>query len=693
MRDVDLKAKDVASLSSTTELMDREWAPCRYACPVHADVRAYLQAIAEGRWRDAIDIIREQLPFASVCGRICHHPCEAKCRRNDVDKPVAIREVKRFVAELQGAGGSTVHRAPAQDKARVAIVGGGPAGMSAALDLAKLGYRPVVFEKFPVAGGIPATTIPKYRLPRDVLQTDIDWICAHGVALKTGVEIGKDKTLDDLHREGFAAVILAAGLAKSRLLPLPGADHPRVYSALQFLTDICFGRPVGVGRHVLVIGGGNVAVDVARSALRVGAQKVSMMCLESQAEMPAYAWEQEEAKEEGIDITYRRGPTEIVVRGGQIVGLKTRAVTRVFDENKRFDPRYDDSDVLELPCDTVIMAIGQAPDMGFLQGGSLKLDARGRVPCDPATQQTSEPWLFACGEIVTPPGSVVEACASGRRVAKAVDLHLRGQKIALDDSLPPPIEKIPTATAEKVIKVTREPVATEPPDARKKDFGPIDRNYAAEAAQRETRRCMACGSGAEVLVDKCAACLTCLRVCPFDVPRVTDVARIDSALCQACGICIAECPANAIIARGWDARGLPARTADALARAASNGHPKIVAYIGGHHATAAEWQGECEAVPGVAEIYLTSAVRLSTGDLLTAFEQGADRVLVITCHEGKDRFPKATQRVLRRVEQARQLLAEIGMDADRLQAFQVADEGREAIRKVLVEAAQKPVTQ
>ena len=692
MQHADLKSTDLARLSATTELMERQWAPCRHACPVHADVRAYLEAIAQGQWRDAIDIIRANLPFASVCGRICHHPCEANCRRGDVDKPVAIREVKRFVAELQGATGSTVHRAPAQEKARVAIVGGGPAGMSAALDLAKLGFRPTVFEKFPVAGGIPATTIPRYRLPRDILQTDIDWICAHGIELRTGVEIGKDKTLDDLHRDGFSAVILAAGLAKSRLLPLPGADHSRVYSALQFLTDVCFGRPVDVGRHVLVIGGGNVAVDVARSALRVGAAKVSMVCLESQAEMPAYAWEQEEAKEEGIDITYRRGPTEIVLRGGQIVGLKTRAVMRVFDENKRFDPRYDDSDVLELPCDTVIMAIGQAPDMGFLQGSSLKLDARGRVPYDPATQRTSVPWLFACGEIVTPPGSVVEACASGHRAAKAVDLHLQGRDIALDDSLPPYIDKIPPATAEKVIKVQREPVATEPPDVRKKGFGPIDRNYAADAAQRETRRCMACGSGAEVLVDKCAACLTCLRVCPFDVPRVTDVARIDSALCQACGICIAECPANAIIARGWDARGMPAQTVDALARAGSNGHPKVVAYIGGHHATAAEWQGGCEAVAGVAEIYLTSAVRLSVNDLLTAFEQGVDRVLVITCHEGKDRFPKATQRVLRRVEQARQLLAEVGMDADRLQAFQVADEGREAIRAVLVEAAQKPVT-
>jgi NADPH-dependent glutamate synthase beta subunit-like oxidoreductase/ferredoxin len=591
MRDVDLTSRDVRALSSPAELMDREWAPCRYNCPVHADVRAYIEHISQGRYQDAVDVIRRNLAFAAVCGRICHHPCEANCRRAEVDQAVAIRELKRFVSETQGAGGATVQRPPSQDKARVAVVGAGPAGMAAALELARLGYRPTVFEMFPVAGGIPATAIPKYRMPREVLQIDIDWICAHGVELVTGCQIGKDKTLAQLEQEGFAAVLIATGLARSRTLPMPGADHARVYPVLEFLQSIAFERPVPVGQDVLVIGGGNVAVDAARSAVRLGAGRVRMMCLESQTEMPAWEWERDEAREEGVSFLHRRGPTEVLVRGGAIAGVRARKVTRVFDENKRFSPQYDDSDVVEVPCDTVVMAIGQMPDPGFARGSGLELDARGRLAFDPATQQTNLPHVFACGEIVTPPGSVVEACASGVRAVKAIDAFLSGRPIRLDDTLPPYIGKIDEERAGKVLHVDRAPVPTEEPQARRRVFTEMDHTYAAGQALRESRRCMSCGAGAEVLVDKCAACLTCLRVCPFGIPRIDTVARIDSALCQACGICIAECPANAIISRSRPTDDLAARTAAALAPRPGRDGPadrKVVAYVCGQHATADE---------------------------------------------------------------------------------------------------------
>ncbi len=687
MQDKDLTTADVSKLAGTFDLMNSQWAPCRYNCPVHADVRLYIEHAAQGRFGPAIDVIREALPLAAVCGRICHHPCEANCRRNDVDAAVAIREVKRFVAELQGAKGCTVRKAAKQDKARVAIIGGGPAGLSAALELAKKGYRPTIFEKFPIAGGIPATAIPRYRMPLDVLQIDVEWILAHGVELKTGVEIGKDKTIDGLLAEGFAAVLVAVGLAKSRTLPLPGGDHPQVFPVLEFLQQIAFDDKPQVGKSVLVIGGGNVAVDAARSALRLGAASVQMMCLEDEKEMPAWKWEQDEAKEEGIRIIHRRGPVEVVRQGDGIAGLKARKVTRVFDENKRFNPAYDDGDVITINCDTIVLAIGQMPDGNYLQGSGLKLDERSRLTYDRNTHQTNLKNVFACGEIVTPPGSAVEACASGKRAAAAIDMFLSDKDIRIDDTLPPAIDKITAPTAEKVTKVTRNPVAAREPEARKHSFAQFDSNYTPAAALSEARRCMGCGGGAEVLVDKCVACLTCLRVCPFEIPKVTDVARIESSLCQACGMCIAECPNNAIVARSWEARDVVARASAALAAVAGK---KVVAYICGHRATAEQWTSPAsDGVEGVAEVYLPSLARLGTKDLLKTLEAGASAVVVLADEPTAERYPQATARIAKRVQQAQALVVEAGLKAETMQFAQVAIGDRTAVKAALAAAVGK----
>ncbi|MHC4715759.1 MAG: FAD-dependent oxidoreductase [Planctomycetota bacterium] len=684
MRDADLTSKDLDKLGQVTELMDREWAPCRYNCPAHADVRGYIEAAAEGRLRDAIDIIRANLPFAAVCGRVCHHPCEANCRRQDVDDPVAIREVKRFVAETQGAAGSTVTQTPAQDKAQVAVIGAGPAGMSAALWLAKAGYRPTVFEKFPLSGGIPATAIPGYRLPQEVVEIDLDWIRAHGVEIVNGVEIGKDRTIKSLLDEGFGAALIATGLSASRPLPMPGADHPRVLGALEFLTDLTFDRKPDVGESVLVIGGGNVACDCARSAVRMGAS-VRMMCLENEEEMPAWDWERREAEEEGVEITFRRGPVEVLVEGDRITGARTRGVTRVFDEAGRFDPQYDDTDLSDLACDTVIIAIGQTADPGFLEGSGLETDERGRMAYNADTHQTSNPRVFACGEIVTPPGSVVEAGEHARRAAQAIELFLSGEAIDIDDSLPPAIDCIDCSTAEKVLKVDRHAVPTDPADGRRKVFAEFEHTYPEPDALNEARRCMNCGSGAEVLVDKCAACLTCVRVCPFDIPVVTDVARIESTRCQACGICIAECPANAILARGRELDDLVERTRAALSE--MGGSPKRIAYVCGYHAARADWAGQVEPVDGVAEIYLPSTSRISAADLLHAFEHGADAAYVVTSPDGTERYPQTAERTRRRVAQAKGLLAEVGIDPEALQLLEVGDRDRAGVAAALGEAA------
>jgi len=665
MRDVDLTSAQLAKLAGTTDLLDAEWAPCRNACPVHADVRAYLEAAAAGDFVASAEIIRRDIPFASICGRICHHPCEQNCRRADVEGAVAIREVKRFVVEGLGAA-APVHPAVLQNKAEVAVVGAGPAGMAAALDLAKLGYRPTVFEKFPVAGGIPRTAIPKYRLPADVVQQDIDWIAAHGVKIVTGMEIGKDKTLADLRKQ-FAAVLVTTGLAKSRTLPLPGADHPRVLPVLAFLEAIAFDKTPNVGKNVLVIGGGNVAVDAARSAVRLGA-RVQMMMLENEQEMPAWWWEQQEAQDEGVTFIHRRGPVEVMVEGGKVVGLKHRKVTRVFDEAKKFSPTYDDKDQAVLACDTVILAIGQMQDLGFLAGCDVKPDANGRVTfgINKATHETVLPGVFAAGEIVTPPGSAVEACASGRRAAKAIDMFLSGRAIVLDDATPPTIGGIVPATAEKLVRQDRNTPPTEPAEERSKNWAEFEHTFPEPTALAEARRCMSCGSGAEVLVDKCAACLTCRRVCPFDIPNVTDVARIDSALCQACGLCMAACPANAIVPKGYTPHALRDRVKAAVSKLPAG--KKFVAFINGFHADAASWTGKTTPAPaGVAEIYMTSVSKLGAADLLAAIEAGAAGVLVVTEPNDADRYPTTTRKAHAYVTQVRTLLKEAGLNPDMAQ--------------------------
>ncbi len=681
MHNRDIKSQNIGPDGRTEWLMESEWAPCRYACPVHADVRTYIELAAGGDWRGAIDVVRRQLPFAAVCGRICHHPCEDNCRRGDVEAAVAIREVKRFVAETQGAGGASLHPRKQPTGKKAAVIGAGPSGMSAALELAKSGHETVVFDRAETAGGVPANIIPRYRLPAEVTRIDIDWICAHGVRLRLGVEAGADFTINSLLKdEGFDAVLIAVGLSSSRKLPIPGADHAKVYAVMDFLRETNLGRAPQVGDETVVIGAGDVAMDVARTAVRLGSRKVKILCLEDEDEIPAYEWEVREAREEGVEFIKRRGPVEILTAaGGAITAITARKVTRVFDDQGRFAPEYDDSDRIQVSADTVVFAIGQAPDPGYAAGDELELDGSGRPVWDPRTFRTSRADVFACGEIVTAPGSVVEACQSGKLAARAVDAYLNGRPIRIEDETPYVIDTLPGKNAENVIRRDRMPVGTLPPERRRRCFEPIDSTYPPGAAAMEARRCMSCGGGAEVLVDKCSACLTCLRVCPFDAPVITDVARVAAEGCQACGICEAECPSNAIVMRRTGRDSLKQKTAGML-----EAGKEIIAYIGGFRASPADWRGEHGAgVESTGEIYLTSTASISVSDLLYAFGKGARGVILAPPKDGHDRYPRTAARTRRRVEQARTLLKEAGLDESRLRMAEIADEGRDALVRAL----------
>ncbi len=659
------------------------WPPCRQACPVHADVRNYVNKISQGKYDEALAVIRHRLPYAAVCGRICHHPCEANCRRRDVDGAVAIREVKRFVAEHPDNAA-----APAQpgagDRERVAIIGSGPGGLSAALELARRGYRPTVFEREQQAGGIPAVAIPDYRLPKQALQRDVDWILGHGIELQSGVQVGTDITIEELPQQGYAAVIIAVGLSTSRLLPLPGVDTPGVYGAMDFLRAVAADRRLDIGQEILVIGGGNVACDTARTALRLGCRRVKMLCLESEEEMPALPEEIAESRDEGIELITRRGPLEIEAADGKITGLRHRLVSRVFNEQGQFAPEYDDNNQETTSCDTVIFAIGQALEPDFIKGSGLELDQRGRLTCDPTTRQTPMEWIFAAGEAISPPGSVVEACAHGQRTAEAVDQYLRGVEITPAAELPPAIGRLEPATAETITPLPRVPMVFREAEQRKKDFVPFIDTLTEEQAVAEARRCLECGNGALVTADQCVKCLNCVRLCPYQAPHINAFAEITRERCVACGICHGACPTQAIRMGSGTPEELAA-TVGGMVEQLSGKETKVVAYI------CARTTAAISACPGTAttglsncaEIYLTSPGLLDDRQLLHTLETGADGVLVVLGPEADDYHRGVGHRLRQQVERLRADLDTLGLDRERIQLQEMAATEDQDLKQLL----------
>jgi len=393
----------------------RPYSPCRGACPAHTDVQAYVGLIAQGRYTEAFEVITSVNPVASVCSMICHHPCEQSCRRCAVDEPLAVRHLKRFAIEKSADYRRSKRKLTKKTKNKsIAIIGSGPSGLTAARDLSDLGYGVTIYERHPVLGGMLAAAIPPYRLPREVLKEDIDDVVSKGVEVKTNCEIGRDVQLEDLTKK-HDAVLIAIGLSQSRSLNIPGVEGPGVLLAIPFLEDVAFNRSPALGSKVLVIGGGNVAMDVARSARRLGVKDVSMVCLESAEEMPAWKWEVDEAVEEGIRINHRWGPKAVRREGDKVTGLEVTKVLSVFDTNGRFNPAFDKDQTTILEADTIIITIGQMSNLSFLKDSSVKVDERGRVEWNPETQMSSakkrlrlrrgrdRPGLCYCGSGQRPP--------------------------------------------------------------------------------------------------------------------------------------------------------------------------------------------------------------------------------------------------------------------------------------------------
>lgn len=473
-------------------------APCQNECPVGTDVPGYVSLIGEGRVHEALARILDTNPFPSVCGRVCDHRCEAKCRRNQIDEGVAIRALKRHAAEHGRREPLATLAGPSQagqaSQPRVAIVGGGPAGLSCAYFLARLGYRPTVFEKLPVAGGMAAVAIPDYRLPKQVLQQEVAAIQALGVEIRTNMAVGRDITLTEMRQQGYQAILVAIGAHKSRPLGVPGEGLPGVVQALDFLRQAQLepGR-VQVGRRVVVIGGGNAAIDAARTALRLGAEAVTVVYRRTRQEMPALAEEVQAAEAEGIEFRFLAAP--LCIRGDErgVQGLACQ-VMRLgeFDSSGRRQPVPVDGPPLELPADMVIAAIGQVPDHGgVLDGLAVGFNRDGTIRANP-DGTTNVPFLFACGDAVTGPATVIQAIAAGQRAAEAIDRYLHpGQERAYPWHRTEPVDTAFDPEAEPV-PYGRCAVPELDPALRRQSFAEVEGCLDAETARRESRRCLRC---------------------------------------------------------------------------------------------------------------------------------------------------------------------------------------------------------
>ena len=404
---------------------------CEETCPVHLDVRGYVGWIADGRFQESLRLIKEKLPFPGSIGRVCPHPCEEKCNRNHLDNaPLCIRNLKRFAADAATGeeGGETIGKVAPNGK-KVAVIGAGPCGLTCAHDLARLGYPVTVFESSPVAGGMLALGIPKYRLPRHILNTEIDAIQKLGVDIQTGIQIGKDLAFEDLLGQGYEAIFIAIGAHIGMKARMDGEDAQGVVSGVDFLRTLNLGGDVRVEDRVAVIGGGNVAMDAARSSLRLGAQEVTILYRRSRAEMPACDEEIDAALAEGIRIEYLVAPIGVVTKDNRVAGIRCiRMELGEPDASGRRRPLPVEGSEFEMELAMILPAIGQTPDLSFLpEDGSIQATKWGTIVTDPVTFSTSKKGVFSAGDCVTGPGIAIEAIAGGKRAALSIDSYLKAQ--------------------------------------------------------------------------------------------------------------------------------------------------------------------------------------------------------------------------------------------------------------------------
>ena len=527
-------------ITNSKDLYGEAQAPCQIACPVHLHIPAYTTLIAKGKFKESLDLIRRRVPLPSVCGRVCLHPCEDVCKRQDVDQTIAIESLKGFVADHVPL--EIPDKIPQTHSAKVAIIGSGPAGLSAAYDLIRLGYGITIFEALPIVGGMLSVGIPEHRLPREVLQRDIDYIKALGVEIKTNSPIDLENGIEDLFKQEYGAVLIAIGNHKGTKLKIPGVELEGTLVGTSFMRDVNLGKDVKVGNKVIVIGGGNVAMDCARTARRLGAAEVSVSCLECCDDMPATASEVEHAREEGIQIHDSHTFTRIEGDNGKVSGLGCLDITAcTFDEDgqPQFDIVNDKEHIFE--ADTVIFAIGQTPDIS--NSGKIKVNPAGTIEADSETQLINKEGVFVAGDCFSGVASIIDAIASGQNAASHINRFLQG------DVLRKKITPLSKATEIKVdipsdiVKTNRQPMPYLPAADRVSNFKEVVMGFSEEAAITEAERCLNCAGH------------LCKDVCPYSAPQFDDGEKAKMQKCNFCidrhekgkrPVCIESCYARAL---------------------------------------------------------------------------------------------------------------------------------------------------
>ena len=524
-------------------------ASCQVACPAHLHIPAYIALIAKGKFKEALDLIRRRMPLPSVCGRVCLHPCETECRRQDVEQPIAIMALKGFVTD--NVPQELPDRLPRLSQDKVAIVGSGPAGLAAAYDLIRMGYGVTIFEALKVAGGMLSVGVPEHRLPRNILKRDIDYIEALGVEIKTGTRVDLGKGIDDLFKQGYGAVLLTLGAHKGQKLNIPGADLDGTLAGTAFMWNVNFGEKVKLGEKVLVIGGGNVAMDCARSARRLGASEVHVACLECREDIPAEDSEVAQAEEEGIQMHPELNVTRIMNEGGKISGVEYQKITGLqFGENGQPQFKVVEGSEQTLSVDTVIFAIGQTPDLTGLAGdGAIETTNLGTVAIDPETLMTGRRGVFASGDATTGPSSIIEAIASGQKAAFFINRYLQGDVLRVKPEKTIEAADIKVDIPADKEKQERQPMPLLPVAERITNFKEVALGFSEEAAIEEAKRCLNCAGH------------LCKDVCPYDAPQFDDEETARMQKCDLClerwdenkkPICVEACPVRALDAGSMD---------------------------------------------------------------------------------------------------------------------------------------------